>query len=691
MSNNVQPERVNLLTFFQKLPNSQFVIPVYQRNYVWQPKKQVKKFLDDYSDILIGNKNSHFIGIMMYLQIMKGIGFSELSIVDGQQRLVTTFLILYALKELALESGDDNLANKIYKQFLINEFVEGDKLKLKPLVSDDDVYKKITDGKFMEVQKEQKKSNLYLSFEYIKKYLKEKSGTCSIQKMLDTLNSFYFVAIPLSEEDNAQEIFETINSAGYELTKADLIRNYLLMNLDSNKQEQLYYNYWLPLEKQYESSKELEEFFRMFLANQMYVLSDLDDIYDDFQTWNNCYSKTHSIEETLKKILEYSGYYCELFISDDYSIDPIVDCSLKDFRENSVEPTAPLLMEIDHLFHTFDNNGNRLVSNTNFKNIIELLNTYNIRRNICNFRSGVLTRIIPPMLKDIISACGDSFDNIYKYTIKFLVDNNKGKASFMPDDEYLKNNLYTINAYAFRKYIKSIFERIESENNPAKVDFSNLSIEHLMPQTPTKEWLDYLGITKEVYDANLHRLGNLTLATHQDNSKMSNKPFDFKKEVLKDTSHLKMNIEILAKSRWDVSEIDERTKEIIKKICSLYPYKELNSPIINKYSIFFKTESSNIRASIFGDWKVEVAQGSTFVGNDCNNYENLVEDEILVKTGNGFEFATSYMFPSLEDASNFIEDIQDQSVWEKWTDSNDNPLNLDLRTLLINKNSSKMK
>lgn len=690
---NIQPQRLDLLNFFEILPNAQFVVPVYQRNYVWTAKKQVRKFLEDYASVLIGQKKKHFIGIIMYLQIQKGIGFSELSVVDGQQRLVTTFLILHALRELCLETGDSSLADKINEFYLINKFAQDDnqRLKLKPLISDDNVYSKIIAGNLEEITKEEKKTTVYQNYTFIKNFLKEKYGQYPLDKMLNALNGFYFVAIPLGTDDSAQEIFETINSAGYELTKADLIRNYLLMNIESEKQEYLYTNFWYPLEKMFDNSAKLEGFFRMFLANQTYVLTDMEEIYEVFKNWFKGYSKDHTIEETMKIVLLYARYYKELFINTAFNIEQHVNNSMKEFRKNTVEPIAPFLMEIYKLYETFDPAGNRLVSAQSFYKIIDLFTTYNIRRNICNLRSGVLTRIIPPMLRDVIEACGSSYDNIYEYTTKFLVDNNKGKASFMPDDEYMRSNLIGLNAYSLKNYLKTIYERIESYNNPAVVDFSNLSIEHLMPQTPTKEWLDTLGITRDVYDANLHRMGNLTLATHPDNSKMSNKPWEYKKQVLEKTQHLKMNLEILEKEKWGIEEIDERTKAMIEKTIELYPYVEVGTELSAKYDIFLNEGKAKATGYIYEDMTVEVLSGSVFEHSFNAEIESMVEEEILIPSGNGYMFSTNFTFPSLKDATEFLLEDDDTSEWELWCDVNKDPLNLNVRTVLINKSQSKNK
>lgn len=683
-----RPDREELLNFFRILPNTQFVIPVYQRNYIWTAKKQLKKYLEDYHALLRQEKEKHFIGIIMYLQRSRKIGFNECSIVDGQQRLVTTFLILYALKKIAEETKNENLANTINTQYLTNQFVDddSDRLKLKPLVSDDHVFEKIVKDDLSSLSKEDKKTNVYLNYMEIKKFLKGLYGHYSLDKMLNTLDKFYFVAIPLdSQEDDAQKIFETINSAGAALSKADLIRNYILMNMSNNDQEKLYKDYWYPLERSFYPSGKIENFFRMFLANQNYTLDNMEDIYDVFQIWYDNYKKEYGVEASLKTICEYAKYYNDIFVNEDAEISPEVDKVLSEFRKNAIEPTAPLLMEVYHLYKKSDELRAHFVSASNFAKIISLFNTYNVRRNICNQRTGILTRIVPLMLKYVIDKCDGVYDNIYKHCVSYLVDNSKGKQSFMPDDEYLKLNLAGANAYSLRNYVKTIFEKIESHDNPAVVDFSNLSIEHLMPQTPTDDWLKAVNLTKEEYEYHLHRLGNLTLATVPDNSKMSNNPFEYKKEILESTSHLKMNQEIIAEEKWGADEIDKRTTAIIEKICKLYPYVSVGEQEINYYNIFLHSEDAEIYAHIFTDGTIEVQERSYFKTQYNNAIKTLVEEEVVKESGNKYEFITSYSLANLDEATNLFAPSESLDSWELWVDKNDQPLNVDIRTKLNNK------
>ena len=421
-----QPEKLTLLDFFKRLPNSQFVIPVYQRNYIWGVNREIKKYIDDYQRILSGEKERHFIGIIMYLKIERSIGFSELSVVDGQQRLVTTFLMMYALKKIAEENDKPKLAEQINEQFLVNKFVdeENDRLRLKPLVSDDNVFSKIIRNDFEAITKEEKKTTVFVNYKKLKDTLSKLYGKYSLEELLNALNKFYFVAIPLDNTDDPQKIFETINSAGKALSKSDLIRNYILMNVESTKQEKLYKDYWYPLEKKFESGK-IENFFRMFLSSQRNSLCDMEEVYEVFQEWYDSElaknEEADKIETILKKIRRYADLYYEMYIGITTEPDISVRKALDEFKKSKIEPAAPLLMEVFSLYR------DGKVTSENFVNIINLFNTYTIRRNICNQRTGILTRMVPSMLKSVMDSCNGNYEDIYTHCVRCLVDEGKEK------------------------------------------------------------------------------------------------------------------------------------------------------------------------------------------------------------------------------------------------------------------------
>ena len=162
-----EPKRTGLLQLLRESQGSQFVIPVYQRNYTWNTDKEVKQYLRDLEGVLNGDYKNHFMGIIIYLE--KALDFSsrELSVIDGQQRLTTTFLILYAVRELLVEQSAQDQISQLDGQYLTNPY-HGDKIKykLKPLVSDDDAYRCIVEGRMEDIPGQN--SNILKNYNYIR-------------------------------------------------------------------------------------------------------------------------------------------------------------------------------------------------------------------------------------------------------------------------------------------------------------------------------------------------------------------------------------------------------------------------------------------------------------------------------------------------------------------------------------------
>ncbi|MBQ4119082.1 MAG: DUF4357 domain-containing protein [Clostridia bacterium] len=691
MNEQQAPVKIGLLKFLRESVGSQFVIPVYQRNYTWTYNKEVKQYFEDLENVITGKFDKHFMGILIYLD--KPITYSsrEFSVIDGQQRLTTTFLILYAMKELMMQKGLEEDAKCLDAQFLTNQFVPDKlKFKLKPLVADDEVYKQIINNEWDEITATN--SNVYKNYKGIKNNLLELLKTNSFNDILMGLDKLYVVCIPVAESDNPQKIFESINSTGAKLVASDLIRNYLLMNLESDIQEQYYNTYWKKLEEYISTdSKKLEAFFRMFLACKNKVLSNITAVYSDFKQWYaNEITNGNSVEDILKSLVRYAKCYNAIYNKPIAKLDKGIQVAIQDFRKNLSEMPAPFLMEVYSLYDSYDEEGNRVISSLQLSEILTIINIYLLRRAICGLDTSDITRLFPLVLKDVMNDCKGDYAQIVEYLKKNLINKQRGKSARMPDDEMLRNVLKYENVYNLRVTLRVIFDKIETFNNPAPVDLSKLSVEHLMPQTPTKEWIDALNIDEATYERNLHRLGNLTLATKPDNSKMKNKPWDYKKAILADTAHLTMNQEILKKKEWSVDEIDSRTKELIEQIIEFYPYCSASDEVISKHVISINCDGVSALAYLYEeDGSVEVQEGSEIVKYDpakaedwpYDLYNSLLEEGIIKETDKGAVFVKTYMFLSqwksytaLSSAAGFIL-CGSRNGWEYWKDENGNSLN----------------
>lgn len=651
-----QPVRTNISDFIKSTMGSQFVIPVYQRNYTWNPEGETARFMDDIEDLLKYREASHFLGILIYKEYERSAMYREISIVDGQQRLTTSFLFLVSLKRLASENKDRETAGMIEDFYLYNRHAAADaRNRLKPTSMDDDTYERLIYGSRKDLTRKDRDSNVYRNYEAIYQRISELSKKYRLLEILDTLSRMDILAFPLSDADDVQQIFESINSTGAPLTSADLIRNYILMNDPGDVQERNYRLYWRPLEEYYPQSRKLEEFFRIYLACKTYSFLSKRDVYDGFKSFWNASTASH--EERLQEINRYARYYSAIYIGS--GEDEPVEKVLREFRRNESRIPAPFLIE---MFRLFDDGK---IDAKTFINQIRLIDSYLTRRALCGIDNGSLSRYFPQLLRSVMNSWRKKHRNIHEITKVFLINYNKGKTLAMPTDAQLRTRLREINAYAL-PCIRPVLERIEHYGATAEVDTSDLNIEHIMPQHPNSWWKRNCGTADDdeyTFYANL--IGNLTLCAEYDNTRMGNQDFSFKKTILRRTMHIRMNTGLLNMESWTVQDILNRCDRLSRKIIEIYPYQggvDTTGDERDDDIILLTTPNVNARALYVNPQCIEILAGSTMkpygekeMKTMRNLYRDMSEKGILYEDENGLvQFDKNFRFSDLNTAAQFL-------------------------------------
>lgn len=690
------PQRTSIMELIRTSVGSQFVIPVYQRKYTWLANKQVKQLLEDYDNLLSGKTDTHFVGIIIYIE--KGITgtFREWAVVDGQQRLTTLFLMLQALKFVAKERGDTGKAQEIESVYLTNPVGgQSTKFRLKPIISEDGVYQKIASDHVADISDTEKSTNCYKNYEYIRKYFDSKvTDNISIDDLLSAMNKFQVVYIPLEYTDNAQQIFESINSTGVELSSADLIRNFLLMDLKNDEQEKFYSQYWEVLENKLRTGSNVSEFFRFYLSIKKYELIKKDDVYAAFKSWQNQeIKKAENNEETdiisvresiLKDILQYAGYYYNIYVNDGVIAELP---ALIWYRKNKSVMPAPFLMEM-YRIHATDTDK---LSAADFNEIIDLIDTYLVRRALCEKPTSNITRLFPSLLRNVLNLSQEAGQSLLECTKYCLVNKNKNNLLKMPNDKELEEALLHNNAYS-NDATRYVLEKIENFGNNIEIkNLKELSVEHLLPQTSTPYWQK--KILDGQYDDYVNLIGNLTLASGLDNSKMSNKPWQDKQVILKETGHLKLNMALLQMPEWNSEAIKDRTGKIISKIRELYKYRE-STMQQKRWNIKLKPTAENlaVEAILFEDGMVTVLPNSQCLNSSESKIEahtelfkDLLEESIIELTESGkARFIKEYAFSSISAAAGFVLDAS-RNGWDYFLTEDDESLE-ELRKKYFSKN-----
>ena len=403
------------------------------------------------------------------------------------------------------------------------------------------------------------------------KYFQNKIATSSLD--LDTIrqgiNKLVMVYIALdTDKDNPQVIFESLNSTGLDLSKADLIRNYILMGLEREKQERIYTDFWHPLEERFkEDPQEFDNFIKDYLTIKNGQIPVIRDVYPVFKG----YANKQKVEELAEDIHYLAKFYTLLAFEDEQ--DTELNQIIHNINALKINAPYPFLIEI---YADYDKH---LISRSEILEIFGMVECYIFRRAICDVPTNSLNKTF--------ASLADRIDKTQRVeSLKAAFHLMSGYRRFPADKEFearlISKDMY--NTVRIRKYL---LDRLENHGRKEKVSVDDYTIEHIMPQNSnlSQEWKNMLGSDwKEIQEEYLHTLGNLTLTGY--NPELGDKPFLEKCNIEGGfaDSPLRLNADFARLERWGRSEILERGKTLAKKATEVWKYPHLPQEILDKYN-----------------------------------------------------------------------------------------------------------
>ncbi|EPZ74549.1 hypothetical protein N206_05295 [Helicobacter pylori UM111] len=522
----MKAEATTLLKFIKDNQKNQLVIPIYQRVYSWE-KEQCKQLWDDIIKIGRDDKmDGHFIGSILY--VLDGITHSDnaLLIIDGQQRLTTITLLLIALKD---HLNDEVKRKEIEDRYLINSDKDGDK-KFRLILSDSD-----KDTLLYLIDKDRRKpsepsSKIVENFKLFEEWVSK--NTNQLETIFKGLEKLMIVYIALEKEkDDPQLIFESMNSKGMELTQTDLIRNYIVMETEIEKQEGFYNKYWRAMEEEFkqnefkqnefkqnefkQNEKRFDRFIRHYLTIKTREIPNINKVYVALKDYRQ--KEGIGIEDLLKDLQKYCGYFCQIVSKKEADKD--LNKALGFLVDLKMDVIYPLLLEL------YSDYSDGILSKDDFRRSIALIESYICRRAVCGLGTNSLNKVFPSFTKHIQK---DEYFKSLKAHFGYLTEKQR-----FPNNNEFKDCFITIDFYHFKKN-RYFFERLENFERKERVYTHEYkyTIEHIMPQTLTEQWEKDLGENfKEIHNKYLHTIGNLTLTGH--NHEYSNRSFQEKQGMKK--------------------------------------------------------------------------------------------------------------------------------------------------------------
>ena len=642
-----------------------FSIPVYQRDYNWQEKQCQRLF----KDILQTGKNekvsSYFLGSIVYIHDgIYGVGEKEFHVIDGQQRMTTLtllFLAIYFKLKGTILAKD---ADKIYNQYVVNPYSEKE-IKLKLLPPEENLYilNKISHNKFNELEAFQDR-NMLKNYLFFEKELENLSFD-DMKHLSNGIEKLIYIDIALEKgKDDPQKIFESLNSTGLDLSQGDLIRNYILMDLEREEQNRIYKEIWIPIENNCKVSDGSEitsyvsDFIRDYLTLKTEKISSKPKVFETFKAY---YEKEN--DEKLEDMKKYSEAYS-------YIIKPSLE------KDKDIQRELDYLKSLDKtVINTFligilKDYKDNILEKDELVNMLILLQSYLWRRYITEKPTNALNKIFQGMYGKI-SRAGNYYENL----VDILM------AEDFPTDEELESALKLKNVYKDKEKLNYVFKKLENYNHNELIDFENekITIEHIFPQKPNKTWKEnYSDNELEQMISFKDTISNLTLTGS--NSNLSNKAFHEKRD---DEVHgyknskLYMNKYLGRLEEWNLLSMEARFESLYDDIIKIWKRPEDKATNdMEKITFVLKGKVTSGKGRLLSNEKFEILKGTSIVlevksdnPSTFRRNKNLIEDlmrkNLIEKLEDRYVFKENYIATSPSAAAILVLG-RSANGWTEW-------------------------
>ncbi len=569
----------NLLKFLRKSP--QFVIPIYQRNYSWTAA-QCRQL---WGDLMRAGRDStvsaHFIGSIVYVErgLSSVTSQEALLVIDGQQRLTTSTLLIAALarhfETQGLGEVLDAFSNKkLRNYYLLNPDEDGERhFKLILAETDKETLLALLQGAPLPAEASSRVIENYALFQEL-----IAANQSELEAICQGLAKLVIVDVSLDRaQDNPQMIFESMNSTGLELSQADLIRNYILMGLEPKLQTDLYKAYWRPMEKAFGQAAyvmHFDAFMRHYLTAKTGDIPNVRDVYDAFKTFARGFKG--DICDLVADIYAFASYYCAMALGTE--TDAGLKQAFHDLRELKVDVAYPFLLDVYH-----DYKQSRL-STEEVLRIVRLVESYVFRRAICAIPTNSMNKTFAGLGRTLKK---DRYLESVQAAFLMLPSYRR-----FPSDDEFQRDVKVRDLYNFRSRSYWL-RRLENHGRKERVTVEDYTIEHILPQNEdlSKEWQTELGGEwQRVQQQWVHTLGNLTLTGY--NSEYSDRPFAYKRDQVIDKngnpvgfahSPLKLNLGLGKVPVWDEAAILARADRLSRDVAQVWISPRLAEDVLNAY------------------------------------------------------------------------------------------------------------
>ncbi|WP_327039979.1 DUF262 domain-containing protein [Micromonospora ureilytica] len=540
----------------------QYLVPLYQRRYSWK-RRHLEQLWNDL--LSLGDADlpvTHFLGSVVLAPNPANTpaGVQSWLVVDGQQRLTSLSILLCAIRDHVRDT-DPEAATRIDDLYLLNKWAKGlSKYTLLPTQADREAWISLVERKADAGGDDA----IGVAYRYFLGALAagDDGQPFDLERLEQAIVArLSIVEIAAHADDNVYRIFESLNHTGRRLTQADLLRNYLFMRLPT-RDEHVYQHQWVPLQELL-NDDELTQLVWLDLVLRGDDRATQESTYQAQQQRLMHVSDEAGIEAWVEELHRRARLYSRILrpeLEKDMVLRHALD-RLRRWGAAVVEPIALLVM----LAHE---HGRLTVAEAAAS--LRVVESYLVRRMI----AGIPTNNTNRLLMSIVKELGDTAPTAAEITRLLSGPRRRFPTDQLIREAVLANPFYWNGRGPQRTYVLRCIEEAYEHGEPLDFAKSKLTIEHVLPQSATPEWLEMLAADapgeppEELHGSLVHTLGNLSLTAY--NGKLANDSFAVKKKILAD-SGLAMNRAIADADQWARTQIHQRGREMADKIVQIWP------------------------------------------------------------------------------------------------------------------------
>jgi hypothetical protein len=538
------------------LRNNYLQVPRYQREYSWETE-QVSDFWSDMTNT-IRDQQDYFLGTVV---LSDEAPPGSKSIVDGQQRMTTTLLLLCALRDAFEAIGDDNAAKGIKEQYIssydVKKYAENPRLRLNlddnPFFFDRYILGKPVTPKLH--------SHQLLEEAY--KILREKLDLVIAKHPDDWRDKFAEITTYLDEQAKVVQvgtgtdadafvIFETLNDRGADLTTADLLKNYLFSQ--SGNELDFVQAQWIEAVSTFQGPEKIKTFVR-FLRHWW---SSKKGLVREVKLYRSIRDDVKSPAQALRfaqDMVEASSLY-DAATNADADYWKGFDADTRSYAEAlirlNLEQNLPLLLSIMQVF-----------PKDKMKETLKRLLAWSVRSLVAGLSGGgKAERYYCDAAKNVRDKKIVNPDKLYAELDQFIPSDSQFRLSFQS---------YTTNKSSLARYLLvSLEKEMQDDKEPEMVpneEADKVNLEHILPQRAKEA--DWPQFTPDDRKGLALRIGNMTLLKKSDNCKIGNKGWDKKQPAL-EASVLKLNSGMGQIQLWTADVINARQNDMAERAVKIW-------------------------------------------------------------------------------------------------------------------------